>query len=71
MTEFFISSISCCPGGKRFHFNICSNNFKDAVLNAQNSDPYDVLWYGYDMFLWYYKHDGTEYKMLKEMWLKI
>jgi hypothetical protein len=67
MTEFFISSVSCCPGGQRFHLNICSNNFKDAILNAQNPDPYNVFWYGYDMFVWYYKYDGTEFKLMKKI----
>ncbi len=67
MTEFFISSVGCCPGGHRFHMNICSNNFKDAVLNAQNLDPYNVLWYGYDMFVWYYKQEGNEFKLMKEI----
>jgi hypothetical protein len=67
MTEFFIASVSCDPGGQRYHFNVCSNNFPAAVKSAQNLNPYDVFFYGFDMFVWYYKHDGTEFKLMKEI----
>ena len=53
--EFFIASSSCDPGGKRFHMNICLNDFNDAIEFSQNHSPYDVFVYGWNMYVWHYK----------------
>ena len=37
MTEFFISSNSCQPGGIRSHANLCTDNFQIALNFAIES----------------------------------
>ena len=53
--EFYIASSSCEPGCSRAHGNICLTNFHEACKFAMNTSAYDVLWYGWKMYIWHYK----------------